>query len=154
MLWWFIPSHDGNIDQFISFLILQNRTCSQIPVPRSMIGIVIGKGGEMIKKIQQDSGARIQFKPEDNDGGASRVCTVSGGQDQINAATGIIQELIENSLVRYYTLICSQWFNSSLPLSESTIFNQVSMCLTVLVRLNNLSIILVIFILLWFHIVL
>lgn len=35
----------------------------QIPVPRQAVGIVIGKGGEMIKKIQSETGARVQFKP-------------------------------------------------------------------------------------------
>lgn len=34
----------------------------QIPVPRTAVGIVIGKNGDMIKKIQQESGAKVQFK--------------------------------------------------------------------------------------------
>ena len=32
-------------------------------MPRPAVGLVIGKGGDMIKKIQQDTGARVQFKP-------------------------------------------------------------------------------------------
>lgn len=36
---------------------------SQVPVPRFAVGIVIGRSGEMIKKIQNDTGVRIQFKP-------------------------------------------------------------------------------------------
>ena len=32
-------------------------------VPRFAVGIVIGRNGEMIKKIQNDAGVRIQFKP-------------------------------------------------------------------------------------------
>jgi len=32
-------------------------------VPRFAVGIVIGRNGEMIKKIQNDTGVRIQFKP-------------------------------------------------------------------------------------------
>lgn len=35
----------------------------QVPVPRFAVGIVIGRNGEMIKKIQNDTGVRIQFKP-------------------------------------------------------------------------------------------
>jgi polyribonucleotide nucleotidyltransferase len=27
------------------------------------VGLVIGKGGDMIKKIQTESGAKVQFKP-------------------------------------------------------------------------------------------
>ncbi|CAB1332746.1 unnamed protein product [Coregonus sp. 'balchen'] len=34
-----------------------------VAVPRFAVGIVIGRNGEMIKKIQNDSGVRIQFKP-------------------------------------------------------------------------------------------
>lgn len=37
-------------------------------MPRFAVGIVIGRNGEMIKKIQNDAGVRIQFKPG--------VCTV------------------------------------------------------------------------------
>ena len=32
------------------------------PVPRHSVGVVIGRSGEMIKKIQNDAGVRIQFK--------------------------------------------------------------------------------------------
>lgn len=35
----------------------------KVPVPRFAVGIVIGRNGEMIKKIQNDTGVRIQFKP-------------------------------------------------------------------------------------------
>ena len=35
----------------------------EITVPRAMVGVIIGKGGEMIKKITQDTGARVQLKP-------------------------------------------------------------------------------------------
>ncbi len=34
-----------------------------IRVPRTAVGVVIGKGGDMIKKIQQETGARVQFMP-------------------------------------------------------------------------------------------
>lgn len=37
--------------------------CAQVSVPRFAVGIVIGRNGEMIKKIQNDAGVRIQFKP-------------------------------------------------------------------------------------------
>jgi len=34
----------------------------QVVVPRFAVGIIIGRNGEMIKKIQNDTGVRIQFK--------------------------------------------------------------------------------------------
>lgn len=45
----------------------------QIQVPRSAVGIVIGKGGDMIKKIQSDTGAKVQFKPGTGDSNFYRV---------------------------------------------------------------------------------
>lgn len=35
----------------------------EMRVPRTAVGVIIGKGGDMIKKIQQDTGARVQFMP-------------------------------------------------------------------------------------------
>ena len=51
--------------QFLIYTTLQDLFylfCFQIPVPRQGVGIVIGKGGEMIKKIQSETGAKVQFK--------------------------------------------------------------------------------------------
>jgi far upstream element-binding protein len=33
----------------------------EIPIPRSSVGRVIGRGGETIRRLQETSGARIQF---------------------------------------------------------------------------------------------
>jgi len=32
-------------------------------VPKAAVGVVIGKGGDMINQIQNVTGTRIQFKP-------------------------------------------------------------------------------------------
>lgn len=77
-----------------------HRSNLEILVPRSMIGVVIGKGGEMIKKIQQESGARIQFRPEDEQGGPNRLCNITGSQEQTQAAANMIQELVDNTAQR------------------------------------------------------
>lgn len=37
-------------------------------MPKVAVGVVIGRGGDMIKKIQQDTGARVQFHQERDDG--------------------------------------------------------------------------------------
>lgn len=47
----------------ICLLILVPSPGVKVPVPRFAVGIVIGRNGEMIKKIQNDTGVRIQFKP-------------------------------------------------------------------------------------------
>lgn len=50
-------------------------------MPRFAVGIVIGRNGEMIKKIQNDAGVRIQFKPglcEDGEPLLSDQCSSLG----------------------------------------------------------------------------
>jgi len=72
----------------------------QVPVPRSLIGVIIGKGGDMIKKIQEQSGSRIQFKPEDEEvGGPTRICSITGSAQGNQTARGMIMELVENGMV-------------------------------------------------------
>ncbi|XP_060056384.1 far upstream element-binding protein 3 isoform X2 [Erinaceus europaeus] len=65
----------------------------EVSVPRFAVGIVIGRNGEMIKKIQNDAGVRIQFKPDD---GVSpeRAAQVMGPPDRCQHAAHIINELI------------------------------------------------------------
>lgn len=40
------------------------RSIGEVIVPRSSVGIIIGKGGETIKRLGAESGAKIQFKPD------------------------------------------------------------------------------------------
>jgi len=73
---------------------------TQVPVPRNLIGVIIGKSGDMIKKIQEESGCRVQFKPEDEDmGGPTRICTISGNSHGNQIARNMILELIDTGLV-------------------------------------------------------
>lgn len=54
-LYW-LTVNPGPLLNFLCGILLQ------VPVPRFAVGIVIGRNGEMIKKIQNDAGVRIQFK--------------------------------------------------------------------------------------------
>ncbi|KAK1892914.1 Far upstream element-binding protein 3, partial [Dissostichus eleginoides] len=56
-----------------------------VPVPRFAVGIVIGRNGEMIKKIQNDAGVRIQFKADDGIS-PERVAMVMGQPDRCQHA--------------------------------------------------------------------
>ncbi|GIY18651.1 hypothetical protein CDAR_11762 [Caerostris darwini] len=68
----------------------------EIMVPKQAVGVVIGKGGDMIKKIQQDSGARVQFLNVKDEGPEDKVCVVTGSPDQIQAASNFINDLIQS----------------------------------------------------------
>uniref|UniRef100_A0A673XEE5 Far upstream element (FUSE) binding protein 3 n=1 Tax=Salmo trutta TaxID=8032 RepID=A0A673XEE5_SALTR len=63
-----------------------------VAVPRFAVGIVIGRNGEMIKKIQNDSGVRIQFKPDDGIS-PDRIAQVMGQPDRCQHAVHLINEL-------------------------------------------------------------
>lgn len=69
-----------------------------IPVPRAAVGIVIGKGGEMIKKIQSETGCKVQFKQDDGQS-EDRLCSLTGPPDKVQAAQDMIQDLLNNSNV-------------------------------------------------------
>ncbi|KAJ8942702.1 hypothetical protein NQ318_023434, partial [Aromia moschata] len=52
-------------------------------VPRAAVGVVIGKGGDMIKKIQAETGARVQFQQARDEGPGDRRCFLSGNPKQV-----------------------------------------------------------------------
>uniref|UniRef100_A0A8D3AL24 K Homology domain-containing protein n=1 Tax=Scophthalmus maximus TaxID=52904 RepID=A0A8D3AL24_SCOMX len=73
--------------------------CAGIPVPRHSVGVVIGRNGEMIKKIQNDAGVRIQFKQDDGTG-PDKIAHVSGPPDRCEHAAQIINDLLQSIRVR------------------------------------------------------
>ena len=76
----------------------------QVAVPRSAVGVVIGKNGEMIKKIQNETGARVQFQQGRDDNPEERMCALTGTMNQIEDARQRIEELIESVLVVHWNI--------------------------------------------------
>ncbi|XP_008334659.1 far upstream element-binding protein 3-like isoform X4 [Cynoglossus semilaevis] len=74
-------------------------TSLDVPVPRFAVGIVIGRNGEMIKKIQNDAGVRIQFKADDGIS-PERVAMVMGQPDRCQHAVHLINELVQTAQER------------------------------------------------------
>ncbi|XP_061086265.1 far upstream element-binding protein 2-like [Conger conger] len=70
-----------------------------VPVPRHSVGVVIGRNGEMIKKIQNDAGVRIQFKPDDGVG-PDKVAHIMGPPEQCDHAARIITDLLHSIRAR------------------------------------------------------
>ncbi|XP_069039323.1 far upstream element-binding protein 3 isoform X3 [Lepisosteus oculatus] len=71
----------------------------QVAVPRFAVGIVIGRNGEMIKKIQNDAGVRIQFKPDDGIS-PDRIAQVMGQPERCQHAVHLINELVHTAQER------------------------------------------------------
>lgn len=68
----------------------------EVQVPRAAVGVVIGKGGDMIKKIQAETGARVQFQQGRDDGPGDRRCFLSGKPQNVESARQRIEELIDS----------------------------------------------------------
>ncbi|KAI1236729.1 hypothetical protein IHE44_0014982 [Lamprotornis superbus] len=75
-----------------------------VPIPRFAVGIVIGRNGEMIKKIQNDAGVRIQFKPDDGTT-PDRIAQITGPPDRCQHAAEIITDLLRSVQVGLVTLV-------------------------------------------------
>jgi len=91
------PSHDSNLGPEVKRINMDGGTSSeQIPVPDKMVGMIIGKGGEQITRLQHDSGCKIQMAP-DSGGQSVRMCTLSGSPQAIAEAKSMIESIIANS---------------------------------------------------------
>ncbi|KAL4826154.1 hypothetical protein H8958_019771 [Nasalis larvatus] len=66
-----------------------------VQVPRHSVGVVIGRRGEMIKKIQNDAGVRIQFKQDDGTG-PEKIAHIMGSPDRCKHAARIINDLFQS----------------------------------------------------------
>uniref|UniRef100_A0A4W5JZJ3 K Homology domain-containing protein n=1 Tax=Hucho hucho TaxID=62062 RepID=A0A4W5JZJ3_9TELE len=65
-------------------------------VPTMKTGLIIGKGGETIKGISQQSGARIELQrnPPPNSDPNIKMFTVRGSHQQIDYARQLVEEKI------------------------------------------------------------
>ncbi|KAL6211648.1 hypothetical protein ACLB2K_016871 [Fragaria x ananassa] len=66
-------------------------------VPNNKVALIIGKGGETIRNMQAKSGARIQIVPlhlPPGDTSTERSVYINGGQEQIEAAKELVNEVI------------------------------------------------------------
>lgn len=68
-------------------------------VPKIAVGVVIGKGGDMIKKIQAETGCKLQFiQQSKNEEQGDRRCVVSGSKQQVEDGKRMIEDLIASVL--------------------------------------------------------
>lgn len=65
-----------------------------IKVPFESIGVLIGRGGETISKIQKESHARIEINRDDKEG-KDRNVTITGSADSIEKAIRAIDDVLD-----------------------------------------------------------
>ncbi|KAI6656588.1 Far upstream element-binding protein 1-like [Oopsacas minuta] len=68
-------------------------------IPSRYVGLVIGKGGETITKLQQESQAVIQVAPDPPDGltQPQRHVTISGREENVEIAKRLINKIIDDA---------------------------------------------------------
>ncbi|CAI5439424.1 unnamed protein product [Caenorhabditis angaria] len=70
-------------------------TTAQVTIPSDLGGTIIGRGGERIARIRQDSGAQITL--EQATGQPERIITITGTEQQIHTAQYLLQQCVRNS---------------------------------------------------------
>lgn len=73
----------------------------EVIVPRSAVGVIIGKNGETIRRLTVETGAKIQFKPDTN--APERTAYIVGTAEQIQRATSMITDLVNRAIVQDQT---------------------------------------------------
>lgn len=79
-----------------------NQKTIEVKVPRSAVGVIIGKSGANIKKIEKDSGARVIMKDEEegNEKG-ERIVLIQGEREKAKRAEILVKKIIaEQPVIR------------------------------------------------------
>jgi len=66
-----------------------------VPVPNDCIGLIIGKKGETIRRLQLDSGAKIQVAKKEVEETGQRYVFVEGPEDKYLHAKQLIDEVVD-----------------------------------------------------------
>lgn len=59
-------------------------------IPNELGGTIIGKGGERINRIREESGAQITIEPPQEN--SERIITIIGTQSQLQTAQFLLQQ--------------------------------------------------------------
>ena len=79
-----------------------NQRTIEVRVPRAAVGAIIGKSGANIKKIEKDSGVRVNLKDE-NEGSESeeRIVLIQGEREKAKRAEILVKKIIaEQPVIR------------------------------------------------------
>ena len=87
-------------DNFIGFNSFMNNpqeTSTQVTIPIHLAGACIGKGGERIRRIRDESKANIKID-QPLPGSTDRIITISGTLKQIEAAQYLLQRSVQTGM--------------------------------------------------------
>uniref|UniRef100_A0A3B4TVP1 Far upstream element (FUSE) binding protein 1 n=1 Tax=Seriola dumerili TaxID=41447 RepID=A0A3B4TVP1_SERDU len=94
----YFPMPNLNIGQWLKSIQCKSSqlmsTSEEFKVPDGMVGFIIGRGGEQISRLQQESGCKIQIAP-DSGGMPDRSVTLTGPPESIQTAKRLLTEIVE-----------------------------------------------------------
>ena len=68
-----------------------------IPIEKSLVGLIIGRSGENLRRVESTTGARVQFMDGPESGALIRHCKISGGRAAREGAKAEIFRIIEEN---------------------------------------------------------
>jgi far upstream element-binding protein len=69
----------------------------EVSVPGHKVGLIIGKNGEMIKQMQEQSGAKIIIIQESADAAPEKPLRITGTPDQVEIAKQLVNDILAQS---------------------------------------------------------
>ncbi|KAF9395463.1 hypothetical protein CPC16_008228 [Podila verticillata] len=96
------PIHRPGLGAQVSHYAPPTRNEHQIQeemgVPGNLVGLIIGRGGENLKRIERDTGCKVQFSQDGNPGDRERFVNMIGQPAGIAEAKRQIQDIINSSM--------------------------------------------------------
>ncbi|KAI8085992.1 uncharacterized protein BX664DRAFT_265084 [Halteromyces radiatus] len=74
-----------------------------VRIPKQMVGLIIGRGGETVRALQAESGARIVVDKYGDPHSDEKTLTLHGSPDKIAIAKDLIMEKVESGQVHDHT---------------------------------------------------
>ena len=68
-----------------------------LPIDKGLVGLIIGRGGENLRRVENTTGARVQFMDGPETTSAQRHCKISGGRSARAAAKAEIYRAMEDN---------------------------------------------------------
>lgn len=67
-------------------------------IDQGYVGLIIGKGGDTLRRVENTSGAKIQFLPESATPKGERLCNLIGTKRQTVEARRLIDEIVDENI--------------------------------------------------------
>lgn len=79
-----------------------NQRTLEVKIPRAVVGVIIGKSGANIKKIEKDTGVRMNLIDEDEEGqGKDKTLLIQGEREKVKRAEIVVKKVIaEQPVIR------------------------------------------------------